>query len=202
MNSIWTQHRFSGGSLALNVTNTVVLRGDPERSFDRFDDAAEIGRFAEAAERFCKEELAGRKLVVADPDASRDRILTLREATDALFRVQAAGRGVDGALLPPFLNACASALGGQSGPVWRSQVASSGDTRPVAFEAAVAASALSLLDSSVRPRIRICANCRWLFIDRSRNGSRRWCDMTVCGNRQKARRHYQRRIQNEGGIRP
>jgi predicted RNA-binding Zn ribbon-like protein len=42
-------------------------------------------------------------------------------------------------------------------------------------------------------RLRICRNCNWLFIDRSRNGSRRWCDMAVCGNRQKARRYYHRR---------
>lgn len=42
--------------------------------------------------------------------------------------------------------------------------------------------------------MRRCAarDCDWLFLDQSRNGSRRWCDMTVCGNREKARR-FQRR---------
>jgi hypothetical protein len=40
-------------------------------------------------------------------------------------------------------------------------------------------------------RIRTCGNplCRWLFVDRSRNGSRRWCEMAVCGNRMKVGRH-------------
>ena len=56
----WTRHRFSGGTLALDTANTVVLRGDPLRSFDRFDDPAEIARFAEAASRFRGDELAGR----------------------------------------------------------------------------------------------------------------------------------------------
>ena len=42
-------------------------------------------------------------------------------------------------------------------------------------------------------RLRICPNCNWLFIDRSRNASRLWCDMAVCGNRRKASRHYRRR---------
>jgi predicted RNA-binding Zn ribbon-like protein len=41
-------------------------------------------------------------------------------------------------------------------------------------------------------RVRRCANekCLWLFVDESKNGTRRWCDMTACGNRAKARRHY------------
>jgi CGNR zinc finger len=43
-------------------------------------------------------------------------------------------------------------------------------------------------------RLRPCANaeCRLFLIDRSRSNSARWCSMTVCGNRMKARRHYQR----------
>lgn len=45
-----------------------------------------------------------------------------------------------------------------------------------------------------RGRIRTCGNplCRWLFIDRSRNGSRVWCEMAVCGNRMKVGRHRRR----------
>jgi predicted RNA-binding Zn ribbon-like protein len=37
--------------------------------------------------------------------------------------------------------------------------------------------------------LKVCAadDCRWAFVDRSRNGSRHWCSMQVCGNRQKAR---------------
>jgi predicted RNA-binding Zn ribbon-like protein len=42
-----------------------------------------------------------------------------------------------------------------------------------------------------RERIRTCGNplCRWLFVDRSRNASRVWCEMAVCGNRMKVGRH-------------
>jgi predicted RNA-binding Zn ribbon-like protein len=35
--------------------------------------------------------------------------------------------------------------------------------------------------------------CRWMFVDRSKNHSRRWCDMKVCGNRVKARKFYRRK---------
>jgi predicted RNA-binding Zn ribbon-like protein len=51
-----------------------------------------------------------------------------------------------------------------------------------------------LLVQAPRHRIRHCANpeCLWLFVDESKNGTRRWCDMAACGNRAKARRHYLR----------
>ena len=43
-------------------------------------------------------------------------------------------------------------------------------------------------------RLRLCAGpeCSWLFVDRSKSGRRRWCDMAVCGNAAKSRRHYAR----------
>jgi len=55
-------------------------------------------------------------------------------------------------------------------------------------------SAAELLTSDRLGRIRECASndCIWLFVDESRNRSRRWCDMSSCGNRMKARLHYQR----------
>ena len=58
----------------------------------------------------------------------------------------------------------------------------------------IAESAANLLTSQDRADIRECdaPDCEWLFLDHSRNGSRRWCDMKSCGNRQKARRHYRR----------
>ena len=55
-------------------------------------------------------------------------------------------------------------------------------------------SAIDLLTSPELERVRMCESetCRWLFFDTSRNHSRRWCDMKVCGNRTKVRRFYQR----------
>jgi predicted RNA-binding Zn ribbon-like protein len=57
----------------------------------------------------------------------------------------------------------------------------------------VVRSAADLLTSARLDRVKECAGgCTWLFLDMSRNRSRRWCTMRVCGNRAKARRHYQR----------
>lgn len=59
----------------------------------------------------------------------------------------------------------------------------------------VIVSALDLITSSQLHRVGQCADdrgCGWLFLDLSRNRSRQWCSMESCGNRAKARRHYQR----------
>jgi predicted RNA-binding Zn ribbon-like protein len=37
--------------------------------------------------------------------------------------------------------------------------------------------------------VKLCAQCSWLFVDRSRNGSRRWCSMGECGAQVKMRRY-------------
>ena len=59
----------------------------------------------------------------------------------------------------------------------------------------IARSAADLLTSERRGRVHECAGpgCGWLFLDTSRNRSRRWCDMADCGNRAKARRNYARK---------
>jgi predicted RNA-binding Zn ribbon-like protein len=53
-------------------------------------------------------------------------------------------------------------------------------------------SAADLLTHAERRQVRRCANdaCLWLFVDESKAGTRRWCDMSSCGNRAKSRRHY------------
>ena len=55
-------------------------------------------------------------------------------------------------------------------------------------------SAAELLASDRLGRVSECGapDCTWLFLDESRNRSRRWCDMSSCGNRMKARLYYQR----------
>ncbi len=55
-------------------------------------------------------------------------------------------------------------------------------------------SAAELLTSDQLNRVGKCAgdSCGWLFLDTSRSGRRRWCEMQHCGNLAKARRHYRR----------
>ena len=60
---------------------------------------------------------------------------------------------------------------------------------------AVARDAAGLLTSRHLKEVRECGapTCSWLFLDRTRNHSRRWCDMTMCGNRMKQVRHRRSR---------
>jgi predicted RNA-binding Zn ribbon-like protein len=61
--------------------------------------------------------------------------------------------------------------------------------------APIALSAAELLISEQRERVGQCADdrgCGWLFLDTSKNHTRRWCDINDCGNRAKQRRHYER----------
>ena len=68
---------------------------------------------------------------------------------------------------------------------------------PVASEvlAPVLWSAADLALAAQRVRLRQCANekCRWLFVDDSKGGSRRWCSMSTCGNHAKMQRHALRK---------
>jgi predicted RNA-binding Zn ribbon-like protein len=59
----------------------------------------------------------------------------------------------------------------------------------------LAQSAAGLMTSSALEQLRACGSdtCRWLFLDTSKNHTRRWCDMKICGNRMKARRFSARR---------
>ncbi|MCZ4430782.1 CGNR zinc finger domain-containing protein [Agrobacterium sp. SOY23] len=174
----WTEHRFAGGALALDVANSVILRPDAARTLDRFAVPEQIAAFAEAATRLGTERDRFPDLIAPEAE-ERPVFLELREAIDDHFRSSVSSGADDDGKLARLLLA-----GGMALRVF---------PRAENLANATAHSALSLLAGETRERLRICGNCGWLFIDRSRNKSRIWCDMAVCGNRQKASRHYHRK---------
>ena len=123
--------------------------------------------------------------------------IALREVIYRIFRAVARGEAVADPDLAALNRALAAApprrrlalagagYGWQIGPAEKSAAA---------LLAPVLWSAGDLLASDRRRRVRLCANeqCLWLFLDESKAGTRRWCDMASCGNRAKARRHYRR----------
>jgi predicted RNA-binding Zn ribbon-like protein len=64
----------------------------------------------------------------------------------------------------------------------------------------IAHSAIVLFGAAGRERIKQCPgrDCGWVFLDRTKNGSRRWCEMKVCGNRAKLRRYHHRHRGTDG----
>ncbi|MDO6963701.1 CGNR zinc finger domain-containing protein [Rhizobium alvei] len=175
----WTPHRFAGGALALDVANSVILRHDAKRSLDRFAVPSQLSAFPAAAEVLSEERMDFGSLRDAD---DKDRLIRLREAIDRLFRLRISEGRDDNRLLADLLEALAAVF-----------AAYPAATSPVPLDLAAARSALKLLSQPEPDRMKICGNCGWLFIDRSKNRSRTWCDMAVCGNRAKARLHYQRK---------
>ena len=192
---------FNSGRLCLDFTNTVRARplSDRIESIDRYADLVSWARQAtiitpgEAA--FLDEEAARRPRPAGE---ALSQALALREAIHGLFSARAAG--LPGS--PSDLRTLNRAIGrgmSHAGLV----VAGSGfewawpearlDLDRVTWW--VSRSAAELLTSPDLPLVRECAgyDCGWLFMDTTKNRSRRWCDMATCGNRAKGRRHYERK---------
>lgn len=56
----------------------------------------------------------------------------------------------------------------------------------------IADSAYQLLTSDRLSRVKLCSSCEWLFLDTTKNGSRKWCRMETCGSQAKAKSYYHR----------
>jgi predicted RNA-binding Zn ribbon-like protein len=191
----------SGGALCLDFANTLSGRGTQA-------EIEELGEYGHLV-------AWGRQAGVLDPDAVtalaelarnrprqaeavRRRAITLREAIFRIFARAASGEAPGEGDLAELNGSLGRALGhlrlsvGPTGAGWGWE-----DDAPTLDRVLwpVAWSAAEMLTRRERlERVRECASgtCRWLFLDRSRNRSRRWCDMKVCGNRDKARRHYRK----------
>jgi predicted RNA-binding Zn ribbon-like protein len=77
-----------------------------------------------------------------------------------------------------------------AGFVWRWRPCDTLEAMTASFMGRIAVQAAALLTSPDLARLKLCAlsDCDWLFVDTSKNGSRRWCQMNVCGAKEKARR--------------
>ncbi|MCX8281027.1 CGNR zinc finger domain-containing protein [Phyllobacterium sp. 0TCS1.6C] len=200
MTFAWTEHRFSGGALALDLVNTVIYRQAPQRALDRFDDRVQMAAFAAAASRFRAEELGGARLRAPATEEQASRLIDLREAINRLFRDAVADEAYGAAHMASFLRLAANGVEEQPDARLRLAGGGNGDPGDLPLNVAAVLSAMRLLDQRRQSRIKICPNCHWLYLDQSRNRSRRWCDMAICGNRAKAKRHYSRRNADETGL--
>lgn len=192
----------SGGRLCLDFVNSWGDRARPEtdqlRSFgDLLAFSGQTGLLDEAQRRKLQGQAAGAK----GAQAAFDAAVRLRESLYRIFAGRARGREAQGRDLE-ILNAVlkealahlrveARPQAGTGGFAW-----SFDETCiPTSPLWPIARSAAELLTSADFERVTQCdgSDCTWLFLDRSRTGNRRWCSMSSCGNRAKARRHYHRR---------
>ena len=199
MTGRWIFHR-SGGSLCLDLANTVSWRGSgaPVDHLQAYDDLIRFARQAKLVSAIDARRL--RREARRRPDAVTRALrhaVALREALYRIFGGLAAGRRPSSADLATLNAALPAALAqlyvvpehDQFAWAWAGDAAAVERlVWPVARDAAV------FLTSVRLSRLRTCANprCRWLFVDVTRNGMRRWCSMAVCGNRAKVGRYRQR----------
>jgi predicted RNA-binding Zn ribbon-like protein len=191
----------TAGRLCLDFANTLAWRGS-DRQHDELNSYANlvvwgklVGLLSEEAAHRLQREAARRP---AQADRVLERAVALREAIYRICSAIAAGSSPQAADVDALNVALAGALthlrllpaasvfawdwSGDAGALDRM-------LWPVAWSAA------ELLTSEELDRVGECQGdgCGWLFMDMSRNHSRRWCDMGDCGNRAKARRFYRRK---------
>jgi predicted RNA-binding Zn ribbon-like protein len=192
----------TGGELCLDFANTVDQRGNPAGRVDHLATFPDLAAWSRQAGIVAPvDERAMLRAAARQPGTARsvlERAIRLREAIYTVFSALAARRPVPSTALTDLMTELRAALAHVDLQTavppyrwgWRSDREAVLD-KPLW---AVAKSAADLLTSDRVLAVRGCASetCWWLFLDTSRNRSRRWCDMKVCGNREKARRFYQR----------
>lgn len=190
-----------GDTLCLDFANTLSWRG-------RLQPAESLGEYGDLikwsiAHGVIDTSAAARLRAVASTrpaDARRvlRRALSLREAIYRLLTARSAGSSPSAGDLRTLDRAHRRAIihrrliHSTDGFEWVWEGVDAALDGPLWIVAHVAAETLV---SERLADVRACADeeCRWLFLDRSRNHSRRWCDMSDCGNRAKARRFSARR---------
>jgi len=181
-----TELELVGGNAALDFANTLEGPRDGEPGEDHLREPADLVAWA---------QYAG---VLDDAPSTDghvlDRARTLRAAVYDVFSAVAAGREPPAKALEQLAGFHAEAaaharlvpMSGRVDLTWDGD-----DPARVLWPLAVAA--VDLLRGGPLERVKLCAECRWLFLDQSRNRSRRWCSMNECGGRLKMRRYRARR---------
>jgi len=191
----------TGGALCLDFANTVEHRGTPqaEELLPRY---VELGWFAEDTGILDEGQvvrLFERSLrQPEEAEKARQSAVELRDAIYEIFAAVAQKNKVPGGALQTldgyvqFAAQFARLVPMEHGFGWKFDLLG---TRFDGLLCPIARNAADLLTSNDLVLVRMCDSptCDWLFLDRSKNHRRRWCDMKVCGNRAKARRFYERK---------
>jgi predicted RNA-binding Zn ribbon-like protein len=189
-----------GGHVVLDLVNTVNARdGDP---IDWLDSYQRVLEWAALTRQFDKSVLAElQRINKAEPATGTLALRRLRELRETIHDVLAATIRNDSApektlrsLEARWKDAVALARLTISDHHTRLEL-SVESSRLDYLNHELALRAFDLLRTFPQARTRICAGtkCGWLFIDRSKAGRRRWCDMATCGNAAKSKRHQERK---------
>jgi len=188
----------TGGRICLEFVNTVSDYRLKERD-DELTDYASLVDWALAALVLSDDEAgtllanAGRNR--AEADQSFKQAIALRETVYNIFAALADGESppstdlIDLSAELAKVQAKLMLTAGDDGVNWDYR---EGELELDALLWPVVLSATNLLTAREAKKVSLCcgSDCTWLYLDSSKNHSRRWCDMGTCGNREKSRRHY------------
>ncbi len=185
-------------TLCLDYVNTLYWRGSQPQTETLTDIealAGWVGKDGGLPEERGRELAAWAKAHPTKAAKLFARAIVLREAIHNIFVARASGQPVSDTDVNLLNEALAEAPSRDALSKTRSQFGwkvSRGEITAPSILAPVLWSAADLLLKGDPARIRQCANekCRWVFLDISKAGARRWCTMNSCGNRAKAHRHY------------
>jgi predicted RNA-binding Zn ribbon-like protein len=192
--------KLSGGILCLDFVNTVHCYGctDLGEYLNTYDDLVAWSRHVGTITEDEAKKVSRR--ANSNPTEAKNahrRAIELREAIYRIFTITLEGRSPPQKDLAVFNNYLGEAM-------MRSQIVKIQDSYHWDMTAnkseldwllnPIIRSAADLLVSEEIRQVKRCADptCGWLFLDISRNRSRRWCDMADCGNRAKASRFYKK----------
>ena len=184
-----------GGHPALDLVNTLDWRFRDTGSEELLASYDDLLRFAAQAEILSAKQIRQIQRSATDRAAATALVATreLREAAAEVSYAVVDDRTPSGSQIRVIERAFQEARERQrmawsgSRMVWEWPASDCGPDLPFWM---LAVSTARLLLSDQMRLVRACEkpDCRWLFLDTSKNHSRRWCDMKICGNRMKARR--------------
>jgi predicted RNA-binding Zn ribbon-like protein len=196
------QFDLSGGRLCLDFANTVSgdRHGAARERLAAYADLLAWARQSGAIDpAHARRLLAEARRRPADAEEVMGEAIALREALFRAFTAHAERRDPPAADVARISSSVARAFSHRRLDCCEGGLALGWDDAPGALDAPlwrVAASAAEVLTSRAElDRVRVCGlhdthECSWLFMDATKGRTRRWCSMTACGNKAKARRHY------------
>jgi predicted RNA-binding Zn ribbon-like protein len=184
-----------GGHPTLDLINTLDWRfrdGTPEELLETYGD---LLRFCEQSGLLTPSQT--RRLLRTRDESTTARVLSrikeLREAAAAVFYAMLDGSDPAGAPIK-LLERHFKSAGERQGLIWSEsrlmwEILSTTNPHEMPWWL-LSLKTADLMTSGEMLRVKACEkpDCRWLFLDTSKNHTRRWCDMRLCGNRMKARR--------------
>jgi len=188
------------GHPALDLVNTVSWRNDPERSTENLAEPHDLLAWAPRVTLLDEHRLAAIGIAMAQDGETAQRALgRIHELREALYEHLAGC--IDHPDEPPQIRPGSALHRAFSGAVTVSSLAGTPARwelqadDPLDLARILALQTLDLLQTKPLGLLRRCDGdgCGWLFLDTTRNHSRRWCSSRDCGNRDRARRHYARK---------